>query len=1290
MSSQQSPFVHLHVHTDYSLLDGCARCDRLTSRAAELGMPALAMTDHGNLFGAMDFIKNAKKSGIKPLVGCEIYLVHDHKQSDRPKRDKKRSDDLDDIPEDALSPEDFPRHQIHHKTLIAKNFKGYQNLSKLVSDAHINGQYYRPRTDMEKLAAHSEGIIGLSGCINGVAAQHLIYNNYEKAREVTGQFIDIFGKENYFIELQNHGMNAQHRIIPSLVKLAKEFDLPIIAANDVHYVLKDDWSPHDALLCIQTGKKIIDEERMRYPCNEFYLKSHDEMLQIFRELPESISNTVKVAEMVDLDIAFGENHYPKYERPVEIRYRPDQAHFDRILDIYTEKKTAVCRQNEEPDPEPLSEEARQEFRENGLFLFELCKGGLSERYNVDYDRYHQGDYDDWKDEESIPLDTDLARKTPFGKTIDHAYAKKVCDQLDYELAIISGTGFIDYFLIVWDFIDWARKQGIPVGPGRGSGAGCVVAFVLKITDIDPLSFGLLFERMLNLERVSPPDFDVDFCMRRRDLVVNYVRDKYGADHVANIITYGTFGAKMIIRDLARVNDVPYSDADRLAKMIPDELNISLQDSIDKSSDLRGEMQKNQVAKRIVEEGKVIEGMVRNTGKHACGVIIGDQPLTNIVPLTLQEGDLTTQYAKGPVEDLGMLKMDFLGLKTLTVISDAQDNVQRTTNDSKFNIESVPLNDQRTFDLFNSGKTKAVFQLESGGMQQLCRQLGLSTFEEIIALIALYRPGPMQFIPQYIEGKKDPSTIQIPHPLINDLVSETYGVLVYQEQVMEAAQIIAGYTLGGADILRRAMGKKIKAVMDAQKDIFVEGAKKHNNIDTKTALEIFGILEKFAKYGFNKSHSAAYAMLSYRTAYLKANYPIEFMAAVLSSELGNSDKVKNFVEECTAMRIPVLGPDVNESRDAFTPSVQKSPRAWSGDLDNLYGKIRFGMAAIKGVGDSAAQAIIEEREANGSFDSFSDFARRVDGKAVNRRVMECLIKSGGFDSLGEDRAQLLHDLDEVLAIVAAEQRDKERGQAALFDIFDIDSSPAESVSEDRRPAKKRMVMPVSEKLSNEKELLGFYMSGHPMNDFDGLSNAIDSITSESLETIGDRTPVRVCGILGGIQKKLSKRDNRPWSIFNLATKKHSFEFLMFADAFENYGTRLRDETIVVIHGTTSKRDGEISLRAEEVIPLSEYVGHSIKRVSFILDTRSTHMPSFVQLLRERLEVEHGQTTVEIGFNDSNGEVLMTDLAPSLSWGLTGQRFQTLYKHAAVKGAWIETETVPNLAESNRGWGNKKAS
>ena len=640
--------------------------------------------------------------------------------------------------------------------------------------------------DIETLAQYSKGLIGLSGCINGVASQYLLYNDYENARKATATFIDIFGKENYLIELQDHGLPFQKRIIPNLIKLAREFDLPLVAANDTHYVLKEDVQPHDALLCIQTGKLISDENRLKYPCNEFYLKSRDEMLSIFSEVPEAIENTVKLAEGIDLKIRFGENHYPVFEQTQPINFTPDPNNFARILDRFVGEKNKLLKQNGKEENFELPKEERDKLAENGVILFELCKKGVIERYGIDYDNQSayvakEGEPEDW--------------------------AKQICEKLEYELAIICGTGFVDYFLIVWDFIDWARGKGIPVGPGRGSGAGCMVAYVLKITDIEPIRFGLLFERMLNLERVSPPDFDIDFCMRRRDDVVSYVREKYGVEQVANIITFGTFGAKMIVRDLARVNEVPYAEADQLAKMVPDELNISLDDAVMKSDDLRNATKTNPIAARIIEHGKVIEGMVRNTGKHACGIIIGDQPLTNLVPVTLQEGDLTTQYPKGPVEDLGLLKMDFLGLKTLTVIFDSQENIKKTRGIADFDVEKIPLDDKKTFDLLNSGMTVGVFQLESGGMQTLCRQIALSSFEEIIALIALYRPGPMQFIPQFIEGKKDPKSIKIPHPLLKDLVSETYGVLVYQEQVMQSAQIIAGYTLGEADILRRRWGKR---------------------------------------------------------------------------------------------------------------------------------------------------------------------------------------------------------------------------------------------------------------------------------------------------------------------------------------------------------------------------------------------------------------------------------------------------------------------------------------------------
>lgn len=1249
--STSKPFAHLHVHTDYSLLDGCCRIDRLVGRAAELGMPAIAMTDHGNLFGAIDFYRKAKDAGIKPLIGCEIYLVHDHKMSDRPKREKKRTDDIADVPEEELSPEDFPRYLTHHKTLIAQNFTGYQNLVKLVSDAHLNGQYYKPRTDMEKLAQYSEGIIGLSGCINGVAAQHLIYNNYEKAREVTAHFIDIFGKENYFIEIQDHGMPVQKRIIPNLLKLAKEFDLKVVCANDVHYVLKEDAMPHDALLCIQTGKMISDEKRMKYPSQQFYLKSREEMEMVFKEVPESLDNTLIVADMVDMQFRFDEDHYPVFQKPIEIQSEPDKDNFSKILDLYEEKKNAILvRDGNEPIKLPDSK--RIKFEENGFFLFETCKSGVKERYNVDYDAFKKN-------------------KIPEGEKYD--FAKKICDQLDYELAIIIGTGFIDYFLIVWDFIDWARRQGIPVGPGRGSGAGCMVAYVLKITDIDPFRFGLLFERMLNLERVSPPDFDVDFCMRRRDDVVNYVRDKYGSDAVANIITYGTFGAKMVVRDLARVNGVEYNQADKLAKMIPDELNISLDDSVEKSSELRSEVNNNPIASKILNHGRVIEGMVRNTGKHACGIIIADQPITNLVPVTMQEGAMTTQYAKGPVEDLGLLKMDFLGLKTLTVISDAQENVRIGRNMPEFDIEKISLEDSKTFELLNKGKTIGVFQLESGGMQDLCRKLEVANIDEIVALIALYRPGPMQFIPQYINGKKDPKSIEIPHPLLEEMVSETYGVLVYQEQVMQAAQVIAGYTLGGADILRRAMGKKIKKVMDQQKQIFIDGAKKTNNIERKTAEKIFAILEKFAEYGFNKSHSAAYAMLSYRTAYLKANYPVEFMAAVLSSELGNADKVSHFIAECLDMGISVLGPDINESRVNFAavPEDNKEPTS-----------MRFGMAAIKGVGDEIVRKILDERDANGEFTCFRDFAKRMQ-TLVNKKVIECLIKAGAFDNCAEDRQHLLEEMESVLAEMASEARDAAKGQKTMFDLFgpSVDEPNEDSLQSNGAIIKDTPKMKMSEKLQFEKELLGFYLSGHPLDAYRGLEKRLNTITPSELDHAESNQKVRICGVLGNINKRLSKKDNRPWASFTLGTQIHTFNLNMFPDCYDEYGANLVPDKVAIIHGTIVHKDDETRFNIRDVRLMETFLPSLIREITWIIKTNEDGI-QFLDLLRSTMDNNHGETKVKLGL-ESNNEIIMTDVAHSLSINLRGDVYRILCKHPAILDTIIKTTPIPEPAQ--RRWG-----
>ncbi|MBL4576062.1 MAG: DNA polymerase III subunit alpha [Opitutaceae bacterium] len=1257
MPASNSEFVHLHVHTDYSLLDGCSKISRLVGRAKELGMPAISMTDHGNLFGAIEFYRAAKKADIKPLIGCEIYLVHDHMMHERPKRERKRSDDIDDLPEgEQPQPSDFPKHQIHHKGLIAKNFTGYQNLSKLISDAHTNGMYYRPRTDMEKLAQHSEGIIALSGCVNGVASQYLIYNDYENARKATATFVDIFGKENYFIEIQNHGLGVQQRIIPGLLKLAKEFDLKVICTNDTHYVMKGDWEPHDALLCIQTGKKLTDEHRMKYPSQEFYLKSRDEMAEIFKERPDAITNTLAFAEMCDLTIPFGENHYPVFQKPESITVRKDPKNFDRIIDIYIVEKNKVNDQNGIEERCVLTPEERAAFHKNGHLLFDLCKKGLKERYGVDYD-----------DPKSYTPKEDEAEDT----------ATTLCAKIDYELAIITGTGFVDYFLIVWDFIFWARQRKIPVGPGRGSGAGCIVAYVLQITDVEPLRFGLLFERMLNLERVSPPDFDVDFCMRRRDEVVNYVREKYGADHVANIITFGTFGAKMVVRDLARVNDVPYEEADKLAKKIPDELNISLADSLIKSEELRRAVKTNTMTAKIFEHGKVIEGMVRNTGKHACGIIIGDQPIINLVPVTLQEGDLTTQFPKGPVEDLGLLKVDFLGLKTLTVISDAQENIRVSQNSQEFDIEKTPLDDSKTFDLLNKGATNGVFQLESGGMQSLCRQIGLSSFEEIIALIALYRPGPMQFIPEFIKGKKDPTTIKIPHPLLKDLVSETYGVLVYQEQVMEAARIIAGYTLGDADILRRAMGKKIVSVMVAQRETFVAGAQRTNNLNSKTALYIFAILEKFAAYGFNKSHSAAYAMLSYRTAYLKANYPVEFMAALLSSELGNSDKIAHFTSETAAMGIQVLGPDVNESRENFTPVI--NPNA----ADGVRGSIRFGLAAMRGVGDSAAQKIIEEREENGDFENADDFITRVDSKSINRRVLEALVKAGAFDYTMESRGSLYHRLDAAINHAAAVQRDLSAGQESFLDMLADPISEQNGTAQPKEDPSKAFSQ--SDMLKFEKELLGFYISGHPMDDYEGLAQAINTFTEEELHQLGDRVEFRICGIATSVVKKLARKDNRPWAFFNLATKTGTVQINCYSNAYEDCGNNLINESVVLVSGSVFKNEEGIRFTAQDVQPLRSQITSLVKQVTWLLKP-GPEADIFLHELYNAVDTQVGDTHLRIGFVDDSGYAAMAETAASLTWGINPISFAKLRKMPAVAGCIIETKPL-KMKESKRRWGKK---
>ena len=1193
-------FVHLHVHSDYSLLDGCCRIDRLMDRATELGMTAVALTDHGNLYGAIEFYNQAKAKGIKPLIGCELYLVETSRLEKTGRSDEGKS--------------------IFHLGLLAKNLTGYQNLLKLVSDAHLKGFYYKPRTDLETLAQYAEGLIGFTGCLASLVPQHLLYDRYEEARKACGRFIEIFGRENYFVEIQDHGIPEQRKIIPGLLKLAEEFNLNVICTNDVHYVKNTDAGPHDAMLCIQTGAKIEEEKRMRFTGQEFYLKSRDEMAKLFAEVPESVTNTQLVAEMCDLAIPFpkGSERYPKYPLPPEIK--TDRAGY----------------------------------------LRELCLAGLKTRYNFDY---------------AAPE-----------KFADAALAKTLAERLDFELSIITKTGFIDYFLVVWDFIDWAKKQGIPVGPGRGSGAGCIVAYVLGITNLDPLRFKLLFERFLNPERVSPPDFDIDFCMRRRGEVIDYVRQKYGNACVANIITYGTLGAKMVIRDISRVHNLPYGDADRLAKMIPDELNITLEDAVAKSAEFRDEVAKNPVAKKIFDQARVLEGMVRNTGKHAAGIIITDRPLDEFVPLTLQEGDVTVQFDMNAVGKLGLLKMDFLGLKTLTVIADAVDNIRRTA-DPKFDIETIPIEDTKTFALLNSGRTTGVFQLESGGMQNLCRQINLSTIDEIVALIALYRPGPMEWIPDYVRGKKDPSTVMFPHKLLEEVCRETYGIMVYQEQVMEAAKVIAGYSLGGADMLRRAMGKKDEKAMAAERAKFVEGAKRVNAIDEKTANSIFDILNKFAGYGFNKSHSAAYAILSYQTGFLKANYPVQFMAAVLSSELGNSEKVSHFVAEAEAMGLKVLGPDVNESREMFTPVIRKLIKGQGPKALESGGSIRFGLGGIKGVGELAAQKIIEEREKNGPYADFADLVRRVDGRAINKRVIEHLVKTGAFDFSGASRKQLFDDIDAALTGAAAQARDRAAGQHSFLEMLAEEAphnSAPVSVPRGSSPAAAAHDIsdfPPAERLAHEKELLGFYVSGHPMNAYLGLADAIDTFAVGDLLLQGDRTEFRLCGIASNLVKKLSKRDNRPWVAFSLATRQASLALNMFADAYENYGTSLAENALVLVQGNIIVNQEGPRINVKECYPLDGAACTNVKKVRWLLHPAHPALSAFLRELRDTLNRQVGDTRVEFAFVFEDRMASVAEASHALSWKLNAITFQQLRAHPAVAGVEIETRHL-ELKEDRR--------
>jgi len=1053
-----SNFIHLHVHTEYSLLDGASQINALIKKAQELNMPAIAITDHGVMYGAIDFYQAAKKQGIKPILGCEVYVAPRSRLEKVPK--------IDD--------------QYHHLVLLAENNKGYRNLLRLVSLGWTEGFYYRPRVDKEILSQHSEGIIALSGCVAGEIAQKLLQKQYEEAKNVAIEYQQIFGSNNFFLELQDQGIPEQKLINKLLVSLGKELNIPLVATNDLHYINKEDASMHDTLLCIQTGNTVEQEERMRFPTEEFYLKSREEMEQSLGHLPEALDNTVKIAERCKVELDFTQTHLPDYQVP-----------------------------------EGYSLES---------YLEELCLTGLAERY--------------------CSISDNLKNK------------------LFYELDIIKRMGYSAYFLIVWDFINYAKNKGIYVGPGRGSAAGSLVAYVLGITDIDPLQYKLLFERFLNPERVSMPDIDIDFCYQRRDEVIQYVVEKYGQDRVAQITTFGTMAARAAIRDVGRALNLPLAQVDKIAKLIPGELDITIDKALKSTLELQAIYKEDPMVKLLLDTARGLEGLARHASVHAAGVVISRDPLVEHAPLQKTgDGSLTTQYSMSNLEKIGLLKMDFLGLRTLTVLGECA-KLLAENRGIEINLREIPLDDPKVYEMLGKGDTLGVFQLESSGMRSLIQQMKPQQIEDIIALLALYRPGPLGsgMVEDFIRRKQGITPIEYLHPLLEPILQETYGIFVYQEQIMRCAQELAGFTLGQADLLRRAMGKKDPATMAKQREVFIDGAKL-KGIDLDLAGHIFDLMAHFAGYGFNKSHSAAYGIISYQTAYLKANYPAEYMAALLTSVMDHVDKVALYSESCRRMNLEVLPPDINESSINFT--VTK-------------GAIRFGLAAIKNVGRSAMENILTVRSKEGAFTSFQDFCQRVDSRSVNKKVVENLTKAGAFSSLGFNRATLLEVMDKCLEWAHRRQREKESDQVSLFEL--VGSSNEEFTFQVREEFPKQQLLVM------EKELLGLYVSGHPLAELEKVwrekvSTAIGEINEKEN---GER--VIVGGIISSLKPLVTKKGEQ-MAFISLEDLTGSGEVVVFPKPYRKYSELICLDHSVLIKGRIDKQeDKEAKLLAEEFYPL----------------------------------------------------------------------------------------------------------
>ncbi len=1205
-------FVHLHLHTEYSLLDGACRLDKLMDRAHELKFSSLAITDHGAMHGVIEFYQAARAKGIKPIIGCEVYVA----PGSRLERKKVEGD------------------KYHHLGLLAKDEAGYKNLIKLTTAAHLDGYYYKPRIDKEILAAHSAGLIAMSGCLASEIPDLIMKDQIDKARDAVDFFKQTLGADNFFLELQNHGIPEQAKVNKHLVQWAKEFGLKLIATNDVHYVEKSHSHAHDCLVCIGTQDLLSNPKRMSagYVPEQFYLRSADEMKARFAEVPEAVLNTREVAEMCNLEIPFPKagdtRFYPVFHPP---------EHFTR--DGYLRHLLA----------EGLFRRYTIHAKAEGK---EFIVTGIDEPKRLPtYQSSVGADVRSLTSNSGEKLETPHVVSYNINDPAVAAAIKVVIDRLQVELKIIEMQGYISYFLIVADFVQYGRSKGISC-VARGSAAGSIVTYLLEIANVDPIRYALLFERFLNPERVSPPDIDIDFADDRRADVIEYVRQKYGKDSVAQIITFGTMGAKSVVRDVGRVMGLAYGDGDRLAKLIPAELKMTLEKALKQVPELKEAYGNEEVTRELIDTAFILEDLTRNASVHAAGVVIGPEPLVNLLPLKLDDsGTLVTQYAMGPVGDLGLLKMDFLGLKTLTVIRNTCEMVKRTQG-IDVPIDTLPLDDKKTYDLLNRAETLGVFQLESGGMRDLCKKFQISSVEHITALVALYRPGPMDLIPDFIKRRHGEIKVEYEHPLLESISKETYGILIYQEQVMQATQLLAGFTLGAADLLRRAMGKKKVEEMQQQREKFVKGCAATNKIPATKANQIFDVLEKFAGYGFNKSHAAAYAIVAYQTAYLKANYPVEFFCAMMTNDMADTEKLGRYIAEARDFGIEVLQPDVNESGVFFAPAPKNSlsPRGTSGERAGERGglvksssspqpsppsdggegekqAIRFGLVAIKGVGEAAVEAILKARNEGGKFKTLADLCERVDGRTLTRKPIEALIKTGACDSFGQTRATLFVQIERTLSRAASILSDKQKGQSSLFGALE-EKAPAMPESISNLPE-----WPQHELLAHEKELLGFYVTGHPLTPLVPLLEKYSLVNTAKLAELPNRSLTRIGGMIAAVQHGVSKKSGKPYSMVTLEDLEGSVQLLVMND-YDKFRPLLETNKAILVIGEITTGEDKPKIFPQEIMPLTDAPKKYTKQVHLRLHTAHLQ-PDQLESVRELVAAHTGKCPLFLCFMRPEG-------------------------------------------------------